>query len=98
MKKLILTLAVAAMVCCAAAPDAIAATTAAAVTAQASATTVQVVAINGHARIKKSATVENTSDGLMVTCGGQTYRAVPSNRSDFQYMFTTRTTTWYFNY
>ena len=34
----------------------------------------------------------------MVTCGGQTYRAVPSNRSDFQYMFTTRTTTWYFNY
>lgn len=97
MKKIILTLAVAAMVCCAAAPDAIAATTATTVATQVP-TTVQVIAINGHARIKKSATVENTSDGLMVTCGGQTYRAVPSNRSDFQYMFTTRTTTWYFNY
>lgn len=98
MKKVILTLALAAVVCCATAPVAVAATTAATVTAQVSATTVQVVAINGHARMKKSATVENTSDGLMVTCGGQTYRAVPSNRSDFQYMFTTRTTTWYFNY
>lgn len=65
---------------------------------QTTGTKVTIVSFRGHVKITNSALVNSNGDYLSVTFGGETYTARSSNRSGYDWMFTTNTTTWYFNY
>ena len=96
MKKSILTLAIAAILCGASAPIATATTTATATESAAAAYTVTLISWSAHARTTAKATVEETADGLMVNYHGQIYKARPSDRDGYKYMIYANRT-WYFN-
>lgn len=59
---------------------------------------VRISSFQGHMRISNYATVTNRGDYLEVEFGGDTYRAYSSNRAGYDWMFSTKTTDWYFNY
>lgn len=60
-------------------------------------TTVQITCFRGSMKIRNKATVETTSDGMVAYFGGSSYSVRYSDRNGYDYMFSTSTTTWYFN-
>ena len=63
------------------------------------ASSISVHCFKGNMKIKNSATVESTDNGLFVSFGGKTYKAYSSDRSGYSYMFVASSgVAWYFNY
>lgn len=59
---------------------------------------VRISSFKGHVKISNYAIVTNKGDYLEVEFAGDTYRAYQSNKAGYDWMFSTSTGDWYFNY